>query len=74
MDMWLEQADNIERWESNSLMGLDRRVLIMQWVGAAMQELDSREEYRFRLFEKCGIRSIPSLPNKVCSRDTWPSP
>lgn len=55
MDMWLEQADNIERWESNSLTASDRRVLITQWVGAAMEELDSREEYRFRLFEKCGM-------------------
>lgn len=45
MDMWLEQADNVERWENNSLTASDRRVLITQWVEAAIEELDSREEY-----------------------------
>lgn len=54
-DAWLEQSDNIERWESNKLTASDRRVLTTQWVGAAMQKLDEREEYRFRLFEKCGM-------------------
>eukprot|EP00903_Cladosiphon_okamuranus_P011389 g10732.t1 len=54
-DAWLEQSDNIERWESNDLTASDRRVLITQWVGSAMQKLDDREEYRFRLFEKCGM-------------------
>lgn len=41
--------NNVEKWESNSLMASDRRVLITQCVGAAMEVLDDREEYRFRL-------------------------
>ncbi|CAN0452114.1 unnamed protein product [Ectocarpus fasciculatus] len=30
-------------------------MLITQWVGAAMEILHGREEYPFRLFEKCGM-------------------
>lgn len=52
-DMWLDQLDNPERWESKSLTASDRRVLLTQWMGAAMEVLNSRQEYRFRIFEKC---------------------
>ena len=55
LDMWLEQSDNLERWESKSLTASDRRVLMTQWMGEATQLLNSRQEYRFRLFEKCGM-------------------
>ncbi|CAB1110373.1 unnamed protein product [Ectocarpus sp. CCAP 1310/34] len=55
MDIWLEQSDNLERWETASLTASDRRVLIAQWMGAAMARLNSQQAYRYRLFEKCGI-------------------
>ncbi|CAB1106479.1 unnamed protein product [Ectocarpus sp. CCAP 1310/34] len=55
MDRWLDQADNIERWETASLTASDRRVLITQWTGAAMAKLNSNQGYRHRLFEKCGM-------------------
>ena len=55
LDQWLEQSDNLEKWETNALTASDRRVLITQWVGAAMDKVDNRPEYRFRLFEKCGM-------------------
>jgi hypothetical protein len=35
MDKWLEDDDNLEKWESNSLSASDRRVLLTHWVGAA---------------------------------------
>lgn len=54
-DEWLEQSDNLEKWEPNALTASDQRVLITQWVGAAMDKAVNRPEYRFRLFEKCGM-------------------
>ncbi|CAB1103677.1 unnamed protein product [Ectocarpus sp. CCAP 1310/34] len=55
MDIWVEQSDNLERWETASLTASDRRVLITQWMGAAMARLNSQQAYRHRLFEKCGM-------------------
>ena len=55
LDIWLGQADNLEKWESNKLTASDRRVLITQWVGPATYIVDNRPDYRFRLFEKCGM-------------------
>lgn len=55
MDIWLEQSDNLERWETASLTASDRRVLITQWMGAAMARLNNQQAYRYRLFEKCGM-------------------
>ncbi|CAB1106728.1 unnamed protein product [Ectocarpus sp. CCAP 1310/34] len=55
MDKWLDQSDNIERWETASLTASDRCVLITQWTGAAMAKLNSNQGYRHRLFEKCGM-------------------
>ena len=55
LDIWLGQADNLEKWESDKLTASDRRVLITQWVGPAMDIVDNRPDYRFRLFEKCGM-------------------
>ena len=55
MDIWLEQSDNLERWETASLTASDRRVLITQWMGAAMARLNSQQAYRYGLFETCGM-------------------
>ncbi|CAB1107186.1 unnamed protein product [Ectocarpus sp. CCAP 1310/34] len=55
IDKWLEQSANLERWETASLTASDRRVLITQWMGAAMARLNSQQAYRYRLFEKCGM-------------------
>ena len=42
LNIWLGQADNLEKWESNKLTASDRRVLITQWVGQAMDIVDNR--------------------------------
>ncbi|CAB1113127.1 unnamed protein product [Ectocarpus sp. CCAP 1310/34] len=55
MDIWLEQSHNLERWETASLTASDRRVLITQWMGAAMARLNRQQTYRYRIFEKCGM-------------------
>ena len=31
LDLWLENGDNLERWESNALTASDRRVLFTMW-------------------------------------------
>ncbi|CAB1106732.1 unnamed protein product [Ectocarpus sp. CCAP 1310/34] len=55
MDIWLEQSDNLKRWETASLTASDRPVLITRWMGAAMARLNSQQAYRCRLFGKCGM-------------------
>ena len=42
LDIWLGQSDILDKWESNALTASDRRVLITQWVGAAMEIVDNR--------------------------------
>ena len=54
LDIWLENGDNVERWESNALTASDRRVLLTKWVATAVDIVDNRPNYRFRLFEKTG--------------------
>ncbi|CAN0499717.1 unnamed protein product, partial [Laminaria digitata] len=54
VDLWLENGDNLERWESNALTASDRRVLLAKWVATAVDTVDNRAGYRFRLFEKTG--------------------
>ena len=36
LDLWLENGDNLERWESNALTASDRRVLLTKWVARAV--------------------------------------
>lgn len=52
--LWLEQGDNLEKWESKGLTVPERRVLLTHWVAEAVAEIDAQQEYRFRLFEKTG--------------------
>ena len=52
LDVWLENGDNLERWESNALTASDRRVLLPKWVATAVNIVDNRPNYRFRQFEK----------------------
>ena len=54
LDIWLENGDNLERWESNALTASDRRVLLTKWVATALDIVDNHPNYRFRLFEKTG--------------------
>ena len=54
LDIWLENGYNLEQWESNALTASDRRVLLTKWVATAVNIVDNRPNYRFRLFEKTG--------------------
>ena len=54
LDIWLENGDNLERWENNALTVSDRRVLLTKRVATAVDIVDNRPNYRFRLFEKTG--------------------
>ena len=67
-DLWLENGDNLERWESNAFTTSDRRVLLTKRVATAVDTVDNRAGYRFRLFEKTG-----SLMT-TCLLYTSPSP
>ena len=54
LDLWLENGDNLERWESNALTASERRVFLTKWVATAVETVENRAGYRFRVFEKTG--------------------
>ena len=31
LDKWLEDDDNLDKWESNTFSASDRRILLAQW-------------------------------------------
>ena len=37
-DEWLEDDDNLQKWENNELKASDRRILIAQWYCTAYQK------------------------------------
>ena len=52
---WLLDGNSVELWESNKLTVSDRRILITQWIGRAVEKIDSDIENRTGLFEKTGL-------------------
>jgi len=38
MDKWLDDDNNLERWESNALSASDRRILMTHWLGHAYKK------------------------------------
>ena len=54
-ELFLDQNDNLDKWETNSISAFERRVLIARWVVNAAERLDTRPGYRLRLFEKTGL-------------------
>jgi hypothetical protein len=54
MDKWLDDDDNLEKWESNSLSASDRRVLLTHWVAAAWKKTISKPDTLRAYFEHTG--------------------
>ena len=52
LDIWLENGDNLERWENNALTVSDRRVT--KWVATAVDIVDNRPNYRFACSRRQG--------------------
>lgn len=52
LDMWLGNGDILDRWEGNAVTASGRRVLLTKWVATAVDNIDKRASYRFRLLEK----------------------
>ena len=55
LEAWLEEGDNVEKWDTNKLSASDRRILLTHWVGDAVAKVDSDQLYRRRLFERIGL-------------------
>ena len=51
---WLDNGENLERWEINALNESDRRVLLTKWVATAVNTVYNRAGCRCRLFENTG--------------------
>ena len=53
MDAWLDDPDNLEKWEDNTLTASDRRILLANWYYNAVQKAlkgDAKRKY----FEHAG--------------------
>jgi hypothetical protein len=54
MDEWLDDDDNLEKWEDNSLTASDRRVLLTHWTAAAWAKAYAKPETVHAYFEHTG--------------------
>ena len=53
MDEWLEDDDNLDKWESNTLTAKDRRVLLANWYFKAVNKA-LEGEAKAKYFRKAG--------------------
>ena len=54
MDEWLDDDDNLAKWEDNTLTASDRRILLANWYFKAVKkalEGDTKRKY----FEHAGV-------------------
>ena len=55
LDKYLEQSDNLTKWQSSLTAG-ERRILITHWLGEAWETVGlNYPNYRKKLFEKTGL-------------------
>ena len=53
LDEWLDDEDNLEKWESNKLTASDRRILLAHWFyKASMKALQGEAKRKY--FEHAG--------------------
>ena len=53
LDEWLDDEDNLEKWESNTLTASDRRILLAHWFyKASMKALQGEAKRKY--FEHAG--------------------
>ena len=53
-DAWLDDDDNIAKWESNDMTASERRVLLTHWAGEALEWCYQQESLMARYMEKAG--------------------
>jgi len=51
---WLDNDDNLEKWENGELSAADRRVLMTHWAAVAVANVNKDVTRRRRYFEKTG--------------------
>eukprot|EP00794_Sanderia_malayensis_P013638 gene13638-15064_t len=54
LDKYLEEDDNLEKWQTSLTAG-ERRILLTKWVGEAWEKLNTNLSYRKKLFQKTGL-------------------
>jgi hypothetical protein len=74
-EIWLEDDDNLQRWEDGSLTASDRRVLITMWLGQAWDNLQCKPGFSSRIrryFQKTGclLTANDSDDNKLQPQGT----
>jgi hypothetical protein len=74
-EIWLEDDDNMELWESNQLSASNRRVLISNWVGDALEDIYTNNvSTLWKYFEGAGaLMTIDGTGDDKIRLEGWPA-
>ena len=53
LDEWLDDDDNLEKWEDNKMSASDRRILLATWYSKAVQRA-LEGEAKWKYFQHAG--------------------
>ena len=52
-EVWLQDKDNLEKWESGKISEMEKRILITHWAAAAWERVFTSQHPR-KYFERTG--------------------
>ena len=65
-DSWLEEGENLEQWMSGKFSASERRILMCNWLGDAMEAVNKKHYAMYRYFERTGcLQKIDGTPHKI---------
>ena len=53
-DEWLDDEENLERWENNEISRRDRRILVTEWVAKAWNKIRSKPASIIKIWARTG--------------------
>ena len=72
LDEWLDDEDNLEKWESNTLTASDRRILLAHWFyKASMKALQGEAKRKY--FEHALVPCSQPMARTTTS-SSWRAP
>ena len=65
-DEWMEKTENLEQWMNGKFSASERRVLMCNWLGAAVELVNKKHYANFRYFERTGcLQRIDGTPHRM---------
>ena len=65
-DSWLEDGENLEQWMSGKFSAAERRILMCNWLGDAMEVVNKKHYAMYRYFERTGcLQKIDGTSHKI---------